>query len=227
MGLNRIVTLFHSKLNSSGEKRSASATNSGTSSRNGDSGSEHNEDFDSTMSLSSSSVESLGLPAPGSSSASVQMNFPFGSERDVNNNSNNNSSGNKSNCVGNLACPRFQSSSNETSAALRGIVGREFNESFPDVLLVLGTEGIKVPKRGSALSRRFSLKAKFSSDMDLYGNRSYATTASSSSEIEVMEEQKQSSCNGTGRPPVVKKSIWSSFRLPVRMMKGNEEICCK
>lgn len=217
MGLNRIVTLFHSKLNTLGDNGRSSVS---ASSRN--SGNDSTEDFDSSL---SSSVESLMLPSPGimceaegecGGATASPVHFPFA--RDVNNNDNNNN---------NSCCPppanefsppfrRFQSISNSAQDSIR----REFStsDSFEDVLLVLGTEGSRAPachaKRSSALSRRFSLKAKFSSDLDLYGKMNRM----SMSEQQQDEVQQQQGSSSLGKH--LKKSIWSSFRLPVRLIKG-------
>lgn len=218
MGLNRIVTLFHSKLNTLGDngRRSSVSGNDST-------------DFDSSL---SSSVESLMLPSPGGVMCEAEgdcgvggataslVDFPF--VRDVNNNNNN---------ISSSCCPpppanefsppfrRFQSISNTTQ---KSSIVRELStsDSLEDVLLVLGTEaGSRTPachaKRSSALSRRFSLKAKFSSDLDLYGKMNRMAMPEHQQEDEAQQQQGSLSLGKH-----LKKSIWSSFRLPVRLLKG-------
>lgn len=231
MGLNRIVTLFHSKLNTLGDTASviSAGTESGINSASAsghDSGSERNEDFDSSTTMSlSSSVESLARsssPAsgivttpPGQVPGQV---FDYASEQrrrmrsDVMNNSNH--------CGSNTSLDVVP-----LKEVLNGKGADECNngESFEDVLLVLGSakggQAVVSPcpiKRSSVLSRRFSLKAKFSSDLDLYGggNRGNTMQDSVSSSSLLLQQQ--------GRLHPKKPSIWSSFRLPIRMMKGNE-----
>lgn len=115
-------------------------------------------------------------------------------------------------------------------------VGVECNGSFEDVLLVLGTaEGgggngqtlSPCPKkRNSALSRRFSLKAKFSSDLDLYGNRGQRGGGGGAMTTDAQDSKLASASSSSSlvqgaREHPKKSSIWSSFRLPVRSVKGN------
>lgn len=110
-------------------------------------------------------------------------------------------------------------------------VGVECNGSFEDVLLVLGTaEGgagngqtlSPCPKkRNSALSRRFSLKAKFSSDLDLYGNRGQRGGGGGAMTTDAQDSKLASASSSTSLEHPKKSSIWSSFRLPVRSVKGN------
>lgn len=229
MGLHRIVTLFHSKLNTLGDSQSAGAGR-GDSVGNGDSGSERNEDdfgSSTTMSLSSS-VESLALSSSSLSSRSMQVLL-----QDTNNN--------KTASNGSILPPvvlcaareslRFSgSSANEVVVECRN---NKCNGSFEDVLLVLGTDGgggavkSSLPcKRNSVLSRRFSLKAKFSSDLDLYGkvngivvdNNKVMASSSSSSSVSVLP---QKAGGGDARSQKKSSSIWGSFRLPIRLIKGN------
>lgn len=220
MGLHRIVTLFHSKLNTLGDSRAGVV---GGDSGNGDSGSERNdEDFGSSTTMSlSSSVESLALSSSSLSNRSMQVLL-----QDYNNNSA------RATSNGSILSPVLLCATKE-SQRFSGSSANEVecrknkcNGSFEDVLLVLGTEGgaakSSLPcKRNSGLSRRFSLKAKFSSDLDLYGkvngivvdNKVMASSSSSSS---VLLPQ----AGGDARSQK-KSSIWGSFRLPIRLIKGN------
>lgn len=229
MGLNRIVNLFHAKLNNVSDNISI------ISGGNGDSGSERNDDFDSSanMSWASSSAESLAassLSVQSATAAAVDSVTDLGlglgpptldsAVVDVNNNS--------VNCNGNLQhvwnpSKRFQFGSNEAKVRL------------PSNTMVEGGANLQnptaagPPKRGSALSRRFSLKAKFSSsDMDLYGttsvshnHRRISVDADVGGPVATTSTTEQSSSASLGRNHL-KKSIWASFRLPVRLMKGNE-----
>lgn len=228
MGLHRIVTLFHSKLNTLGDSQSAGAGR-GDSVGNGDSGSGNEEDFGSSTTMSlSSSVESLALSSSSLSSRSMQVLL-----QDTNNN--------KTASNGSILPPvvlcaakeslRFSgSSANEVVVECRN---NKCNGSFEDALLVLGTEGgggavkSSLPcKRYSGLSRRFSLKAKFSSDLDLYGkvngivvdNNKVMASSSSSSSVSVLP---QKAGGGDARSQKKSSSIWGSFRLPIRLIKGN------
>lgn len=229
MGLNRIVTLFHAKLNTVGDSRRGSARSSSVSS-SASSGSEErlqrrHEDFDSSTTMSlSSSVESLS----GVVVASTTM---AGTGKDVNNNASSvgECSAGRNSCLSKLDTVPYSVQTVHSSFNN----GSQSNGSFEDVLLVLGTEGAKSStsggavaepcvKRNIALSRRFSLKAKFSSDMDLYGKmtvdgeKSLSHPLGTSTTSLVQRRISNSSSTSTKKS----SSIWSSFRLPIRLAKG-------
>lgn len=248
MGLNRIVTLFHSKLSTVGDGRASRSGSSRTS--NGDSASERNEDFDSSTTMSlSSSVESLtqsSASSPGlvTHPGSMPVLDISGRRRDIYDN-NNNTTCSGSNRSLNILLPSpppppqfvkngFHFSETKVTA--------ECNGSFEDVLLVLGTEGIggggggvngvkssSGYKRNAGLSRRFSLKAKFSSDLDLYGQMNRGTMMMMDATDKDNNKLASSSSlllQGGGRSGK-KPSIWSSFRLPIRLIKGKQGIVLK
>lgn len=225
MGLNRIVNLFNGKLN-----------NVSVSSRNGsDSGSERNDDCSTSMSWPSSSVESLSTDiAMMTATTSTMLANPVAQEafregltaKDVNENNSQQHTPHVWNAKKSL---QFVSNGAKVVAV------RELNSSNDDGMVVLGgaedrgllnvTHSTQPIKRSSVFSRRFSLKAKFSSDMDLYG------TSISHRRISVEDVGGPATTTTTAQSSAslgrlqVKKSIWASFRLPVRLLKGNGHKC--
>ena len=254
MGLNRIVTLFHSKLNTLGadNRRGFGSVSSSVSSSSSASEVGRHEDCDSsstTMSLTSSmeSLMSSGvLMASASPLGKIPVmhgaGFPVVVRGDENNNNSGSSCNGSTVSLNRVAAPpmrRLLNSSGTTSVVVaKGIecnvrnCGEQVQERDEDLILVLGTEGVKscsspvnsACKQPRKVARRFSVKGKFSSDLDLYGNMSKdvldggcgggggGTGITGSSSSLLMQGRRQ------------KKTIWSSLRLPIRLIKGNEGI---
>lgn len=233
MGLNRLVTLFHGKLNSLGGAtiKSDSSSTSGC-------------DSSTTISLSSS-IESLSAvaavqhtttsPPPVTIMPVVSVQYTendCGASRDANNNNNSTNSAPVA-----VVSPRKVLNSLETKVSLARL---QKNQCISDVnfvgqeevLLVLGTprtptllQGSR--KRNTSLARRFSLKAKFSSDLDLYGKGGDVDSKANMIENRFLMRSSTASLleKDTGqevKQERKKSSLWSSFRLPIKLLKGKK-----